>query len=63
MQATVFIPILSVIALVLKSFFGVEVSEDTISKLADALVTITLAIISLVGILKTYHKKQDESKK
>ena len=57
MQATIFIPVLSLIALVLKAVFGVEIGEETIHQVADILVTVTLGIIALIGIFKTYSKK------
>ena len=63
MQATVIIPILSLIALVIKSVFGIEIGQEEIEQVADIIVTIILGAVTLVGILKTYSTKIKDSQK
>ena len=63
MQATVIIPILSLIALVIKSVFGIEIGQEEIEQVADIIVTIILGAVTLVGNLKTYSTKIKDSQK
>lgn len=54
---TKIVTILATVSLLLKSFTGVEISEDDQNAIADILVEVGLAIIVLIGIIKTTIEK------
>lgn len=60
MQASIIIPVLTLIALVVKSIFGIEIGEETIEQIADGIVTLGLGVITVIGVVKSHQKKEEK---
>jgi uncharacterized membrane protein len=58
MQASILIPIISVLCLFLKTAFGIEINEELQSSIADAVVAGSLAIIGILGVIKAHNSKK-----
>ena len=57
MQASIIVPIVAVLALLLKSVFGIEIGEEIQTKFAEGITAITLAIIAIFGVIKAHKSK------
>lgn len=58
MQASIVLPVIAVIALLIKTVFGIEIDHELQSSIADATVAITLAVIGVLGVIKNHQSKK-----
>lgn len=58
MQASIIVPIIAVISLLVKAVFGIEIGEELQAQIADAFLTASLAVIAVFGVLKAHKNKK-----
>lgn len=58
MQASIILPIVAVISLLVKAVFGIEIGEEVQAQIADAVLNASLAIIAVLGIVKAHKNKK-----
>jgi hypothetical protein len=57
MQVSIIVPIIAVVALLIKSVFGIEIGEELQTKFAEGLTALTLAVIAIFGVIKAHKSK------
>lgn len=58
MQASIILPIVAVVSLLVKAVFGIEIGEEVQAQIADAVLNASLAIIAVLGIVKAHKNKK-----
>lgn len=58
MQASIILPIVAVLSLLVKGVFGIEIGEEVQAQIADAVLNASLAIIAVFGIVKAHKNKK-----
>jgi uncharacterized membrane protein len=58
MQASIIAPIVAVMALLAKSAFGIEIGAELQEQIADAVLSVTLAVVAVFGVVKSHQDKK-----
>lgn len=58
MQASIILPIVAVLSLLVKLVFGIEIGEELQAQIADALLNAVLAVIAIFGVVKAHKNKK-----
>lgn len=58
MQASIIIPIISALCLLVKLVFGIEINQELQSEIADAVLAVTLTAITVLGVIKSHQSKK-----
>ena len=58
MQVSIIAPIIAVLALLVKSVFGIEIGEELQAQIADGVISIGLAIVATLGVVKAHQSKK-----
>lgn len=57
MAKTMIAPIVAVVALLVKTFFGIEIEEDLQNQIIETIGMVVLAVVAVHGVVKN-HKKE-----
>jgi uncharacterized membrane protein len=57
MTKSMILPILAVLALLVKTVFHIDIPSDTLDNIAQAIIAVTLVVVNIHGIIKN-HKKE-----
>ena len=60
MQTSLIAPIVAIIGLFLKEFFGITLGEDDMKVITDGIIAVGLALLGLYGVYKGYKEKNKE---
>ena len=63
MQASIILPVIAVLALCIKSVFGIEINEELQSTIADAVLAVVLAVMGILGVVKAHQSKKLTNRK
>lgn len=58
MQASILIPIVAMLALVMKEIFQVEIDANQQTVIVNGLVAVGLGVVALLGIMKKHQSKK-----
>jgi uncharacterized membrane protein len=58
MQASILIPIISFIALVVKEVFHIEIDANQQTVIVNGIVAVGLAVVTVLGIIKKHQSKK-----
>lgn len=59
MQTSLVAPIVAILGLFLKEFFGITLGETELQIVTDGIIAISLALIGLYGVYKAYKEKKE----
>jgi uncharacterized membrane protein len=57
MQTSIIVPIIAVLALLIKSVFGIEIGQELQTQFAEGLTAFALAVVAVFGIIKSHKSK------
>lgn len=63
MSKAIIAPIVAVLALAVQAIFGITIPEDVVNQVVLAIGNVVLVVASIVGIVKSHQKKEEDEQK